>query len=93
VVSSVKRACISETGSDTAKVTILLVVTNSKLSTHNELLVGTMFDDLEWHFKVISAYVVIPTSSVSEIIDDTSTETEIANKKSHENFQAYIHCR
>jgi len=40
--------------------------------------------------KVISAYVVIPTCSVSEIIyDDTSTETIIDNKKkkSYDSFQ------
>jgi len=37
--------------------------------------------------KVISACVVIPTSNISEIICDTSTETEIANKKSHDSFQ------
>ena len=37
--------------------------------------------------KVISAYVVIPTSNFSEIVQDTSTETEIANKKSHDSFQ------
>jgi len=36
----------------------------------------------EGHF---SQYVVIPTSSVSEI--DTSTETELANNKSHDSFQ------
>jgi len=36
-------------------------------------------------------YVVIPTSNISEIVIvvlyDTSTETEIANKKSHDSFQ------
>jgi len=37
----------------------------------------------EGHFS----HVVIPTSNVSEIIYDTSTETEIANKKSHDSFQ------
>jgi len=37
--------------------------------------------------KVISAYIVIPKSNISDIIYDTSTETEIANKKSHDNFQ------
>jgi len=46
-----------------------------------------MVDDCEWHLKVISAYVVIPTSNILEIIYDTSTETEIANKKSHDSFQ------
>ena len=39
-----------------------------------------MFDDVEWHLKVISGYVVIPTFNISDIIYDTSTETEIANK-------------
>jgi len=47
----------------------------------------TTFDDPGWHLKVISAYVVIPTSNISEIIYDVSTETEIANKKSHDSFQ------
>jgi len=51
-----------------------------------ELLIGTTFDDLEWHLKVISAYVVIHTSSISEIIYDTSTETEIASRKSHDSY-------
>jgi len=37
--------------------------------------------------KVISAYVLIPMSNISEIIYDTSIETEIANKKSHDSFQ------
>jgi len=49
--------------------------------------IGTTFDDLEWHLKVMSVYIVIPTSNISEIIYDTSTETEIANKKSHDSFQ------
>jgi len=31
--------------------------------------------------------IVIPTSNISEIICDTSTETEVANKKSHEAFR------
>jgi len=30
--------------------------------------------------KAISAHVVIPTSNISEIMYDTSAETEIANK-------------
>jgi len=38
------------------------------------------------HMKLNSAYVVIPTSNISEIIYDTYTETEIANKKSHNSF-------
>jgi len=33
------------------------------------------------------ATAVIPTSNVSEIIYDTSTETESANNKSHDSFQ------
>jgi len=45
------------------------------------------FDDLEWHLKVIIAYVVIPASNIPEIIYDSSTETEIASKKSHDSFQ------
>ena len=32
-----------------------------------ELLIGTTFDDLEWHLKVILAYIIIPTSNISEI--------------------------
>jgi len=43
-----------------------------------------MFDDLEWHLKVISASGVIPTSSISEVVYNTSTETEITNKKSQQ---------
>jgi len=39
----------------------------------------------EGYFSLAS--VVIPTSNISEIIYDTSTETEIANKKSHNSFQ------
>ena len=61
------------------------------IATHiiHELSIGTTFtfDYFEWHVKVISAYVVIPTSNISEIIYDTPTETEIANMKSHESFQ------
>ena len=49
--------------------------------------VNTSFDDLELHLKVISAYLVIFTCNISEIIYDTSTETEIGNKKSHDSFQ------
>jgi len=37
--------------------------------------------------KVISAHVVIPMSNISKIVYDTSTETEIANNKSHDSFQ------
>jgi len=44
---------------------------------------------LELHLKVISAYVVILISNISEIMCDTSTETEIANKKSYGSFQWY----
>jgi len=44
-------------------------------------------DELEWHLKVISPYVVILTSNISEIIYAASTETEIANKKSNVSFQ------
>jgi len=53
---------------------------------HYELSVGTTFNNLEWHLKVISAYVVILTSNISEIIYDKSTETKIANNKSHDSF-------
>jgi len=52
-----------------------------------ELSIGTTFADLEWHLTVILAYVVIPTSNISEIINYTSTETDIASKKSHDSFQ------
>jgi len=45
-----------------------------------------MVPRLEWYLKVISAYVVIPTSHIWEIIYGTSTETETANKKSHTSF-------
>jgi len=38
-------------------------------------------------FEVISAYFVIPKSNISEITHNTSTETEIAKKKSHDFFQ------
>jgi len=37
--------------------------------------------------KVILAYVVISTFNISEIINDTTTENEIANKRSHDSFQ------
>ena len=34
----------------------------------------------------MSVYVVIPTSNISEIVYDTSTDTELANKKSLNSF-------
>jgi len=82
MVFSVKTACISETVK-------LLETTNSNsyLVYDYELSIGATFNDLEWHLKVISAYVIIPTSNISEIIYDTTTKTEIANKKSHDSFQ------
>jgi len=51
-----------------------------------EFSIGTTLDDLESHLNVISAYVVIPTFNISEIIYDTSSRTEIANKKSDDSF-------
>jgi len=81
---SIKTACISETVSDTAKVTI---DHHHLIATHKRA-----YDchDLEWHLKVISAYVVIPTSNISEIMYDKSTKTKIANKKSHDSFQVIL---
>jgi len=69
VVFNSKTACVSEIVSNTAKV--LLQATNS--NSYSFQLLPRTFDDLEWHSKVISAYVVIPTSNVSEIICDTTT--------------------
>lgn len=79
MVFSIKTACITETVSDMTKVTIDQLI--------YELSIGSTFSDLERHLKVISAYVVIPGYNISEIIYDTPTETEIANKKSHDSFQ------
>ena len=71
--------------SNTAKVTIdRTIISNSYISFRFSI--GTTFDDLEWHLKVISAYVAIPTLNISEIIYDSSRETKIANKKSHDSF-------
>ena len=85
VVFSIKTAC--RMVSNTAKVTIdRTIISNSYISFRFSI--GTTFDDLEWHLKVISAYVAIPTLNISEIIYDSSRETKIANKKSHDSFQA-----
>ena len=81
MVFSIKTACISET----VKVTIDQYG-NSYM--RFRLVICSITDDLEWHLKVISAYVVIPTSTISEIIYDTSTETELASKKSHGSFHS-----
>ena len=44
-----------------------------------KLSIGTTFNDLETHLKVISAYVVIPTSSISEIIRPQKLKLLIRN--------------
>jgi len=89
VVFSIKTACISETASDTAKVTIYRPLIATRIRAFDWYHVRWPWVTFEGH----SAYVAIPTSNTWEIIYDTSTESEIANTKNHTTAFRWYDCR